>query len=181
MLIWGGCWRILAWVWYLDLDLDLVNGLLYTHDSKFGYLSWFWRFKQHPCSLSPHLGLLRMLEVPDWDLASWSWFRYGYWSLYNHDLNLSSLSWFLRCKEKPCPLSPHLGLLRMLEDPDWGLTTCFWFGYGHWSLVHPCSKFWLFILNLKVQRTTMSFMSWFETLVGVKSYWLGFSIFIRFG
>ena len=27
----------------------------------------FWKVsKEHPCPLSPHLGLWRMLEVPDW-------------------------------------------------------------------------------------------------------------------
>ena len=73
VLTWGfgGCWRFLIGVWHLDLDLDMVNGLWYTHDSNFDSLSWFWRCKEHPCPLSPHLGLLRTLEVPDWRLASW--------------------------------------------------------------------------------------------------------------
>ena len=33
-LIWGfeGCWRFLTGVRHLHLDMDIVNGLLYTHD-----------------------------------------------------------------------------------------------------------------------------------------------------
>ena len=79
VLIWGlgGRWRFLTGVWHQDLDLYMVTGLWYTHDPNFGSLSWFWRCKEHPCPLSPHLGLWRMLEVPDWGLASWSWFGYG--------------------------------------------------------------------------------------------------------
>ena len=50
----------------------------YTHVPNFGYLSWFWKCKEHPCPLSPDLGLWRMLEVPDWGLASWYWFGYSH-------------------------------------------------------------------------------------------------------
>merc|ERR1712081_154200 len=41
VLIWGfgGHWRLLTGVWHLDLDLDLVTGLLYNHDINFGSLS----------------------------------------------------------------------------------------------------------------------------------------------
>ena len=75
------CWRFLTGVWHLDLDLDMVTGLLYTHDLNFGSLSWFWRCKENPCPSSPYLGIWWGLEVPDWGLASWSWFGYGHWSL----------------------------------------------------------------------------------------------------
>ena len=66
-LIWGfrGCWRFPIWVWLLDLDLNMVTGFWHTHDPNFGSLSWFWRCKEHPCPLSPHLGLWRTLDVPD--------------------------------------------------------------------------------------------------------------------
>ena len=56
-----------------------------------------------------------------------------------------SLSWFWRCREHPHPLSPHLGLWRMLEVPDWGLASLLSFGYGQWSLI-KWSEFWLSIL-----------------------------------
>ena len=91
VLIWGfeGRWMFPTGVWHIDLDLDMVTGLWYTHVSSFGSLSWFWKLKEHPCSSSPHLGVLWTLGVPDWDLASWSWFGkveitflYLSWSFY---------------------------------------------------------------------------------------------------
>ena len=112
-------------VWKLELDLDMVIGLWYTHVRIFGSLSWFWRCKEHPWPLSLDLGLWRTLEVPDWGLSSWSWF-----------------------------------------------------GYGYWSLVHPWFEFWLSILILKVQRTSVTFKSWFGALEDAGGYWLEFSILI---
>ena len=142
----------------------MVTGLWYTHDSNFDSLSWFWRCKEHPYPLKRHWGIWRMLDVPDWGLASSSWFGYGPWSLIHIWSKFRSLSWFWSCKEHPCPPSPHIGLWRMLEVPDWSLASLSWFGYGHWFLVHPYSEFWLSILILKVQRTSMSFKSWFGAL-----------------
>ena len=97
---------------------------------------------------------------------------------YTHEPNYRSLFWFWRCKERACPLSPHLGLRRMLEVPDWGLASWSWFGYGHWSLINPWSKFCLFILILKVQRTSMSFKSLFGSLEDAGCSWLRFCILI---
>ena len=57
----------------------------------------------------------------DLDMATGLW--------YSHDLNFWSLSWFWRCKEHPCPLSPDFGLWRTLEVPDLGLSSWSWFGY----------------------------------------------------
>ena len=62
----------------------------------------------------------------------------------------------------------------MLEVPDWGLASWYWFWYGHWSLIYPWSEFWLSILILKVQRISMSFMSWFLALEDAEGSWLGF-------
>ena len=121
----GGHWRFMTGVWNPDIELDLVTGLWYTHIPNFGSLSWFWRCKEHPCPLGPDLGLWRTLEVPDWGLASWSWF-----------------------------------------------------GYGHWSLIYPWSKFWLSISILKVQRTSMSFKSSFWTLEDDGGSWLYFGSLI---
>ena len=112
-------------VWHFVLDLDMVTGLWYTHYQNISSLSWFWRHKENPCPLSPHLGLWRMMEIPDWDLASWSLF-----------------------------------------------------GYDHSSLIYPWSKFWLSILILKVQRTSMSFKSSFGDLEDAAGFWLGFGILI---
>ena len=100
----------------------------------------------------------------------------GVW--YNHDPNFCSLSWFWRCKEHPCPLSPHLGLWRTLEVPGWGLPSWSWFGYGHWSLIYPWSELLLSISILKVQRTSMSIKSSFGALEDAGGSWVGFGIFI---
>ena len=43
-------------------------------------LLWIY-WKVRTSSLSPHMGLWRMLEVPDLGLASWSWFGYGHSAL----------------------------------------------------------------------------------------------------
>ena len=123
VLIWGygGHWRFLTGPLHPDIDSNIVTGLWYTHIPNFGSLSWFWRCKEHPCSLSPDSGL----EVPDWNFVSW-----------------------------------------------------YWFGYGHWSFVHPYSKFWLSILILNVQRSSMSFVSWFVALEDAGVSWLVFGILI---
>ena len=76
----GGHWRFLTEVLHLDLDLNMVTGLSYTQVLNFCSLFWFWRCTEPPCPLSLDLGLWRMLEVPDWGLAHWSWFVYGQWS-----------------------------------------------------------------------------------------------------
>ena len=49
----GGRWMFPTAVWHLDFDLDMVVGLWYTHDPCFGFVSPFWRFKEHICLLSP--------------------------------------------------------------------------------------------------------------------------------
>ena len=97
---------------------------------------------------------------------------------YTNIQNFGSLSWFWMCKEHPCPLSPDLGLWWGLEVPDWGMASWSWFGYGHWSLMHPWSDFWLYILLLKVQRTSMSFKSSFGAMGDAWGSWLGFGILI---
>ena len=102
------------------------------------------------------------------------------WSVVFHTLmiHILALSWFWRCKEPPCHLSPDLGLWRMLEVPHWGLASWYWLGYDHWSLIHPWSKFWLSILILKVQRTSMSFEASFWALEDAGGSWLGLYILI---
>ena len=100
----------------------------------------------------------------------------GLW--YIHVLIFGSLSWFRRCKDHPYHLSPHLGLLGTLEVSDWALAFWLWFGYGHLSLIHQCSKYQLSILILKLQRTSMSFKSSFGALEDAVGSWLGFGIMI---
>ena len=150
----------------------MVTGLWYTHDPNSCSLSWFCRWKEHPCPLSPDFGLWRMLEAPEWGLASSLDLDMvgGLW--YTHNLNVVPLSWFWSSKEYLSPLSTDLVLLRMMEVPDYGLV--FWtkLGYGFWSLIDPHSEFWLSLLILKVKRTTMSFKFWSLALEDAGGSWL---------
>ena len=57
---------------------------------------------------------------------------------------------FENAKNSYVLLDLDLGLWRMVEVPDWILASWFWFGYGHWSLIHPWSKIWLSFSILKV-------------------------------
>ena len=52
VLIWGfgGHWRFLTGVWYLDLYLDMVTGLWYTQDPNFGSIL-ISKVQEHPCPL----------------------------------------------------------------------------------------------------------------------------------
>ena len=75
-------------------------------------------------------------------------------------------------------LKSWLWLWRTLEVPDWGLESWFGFWYGHKSLLHLYSKFWLFFLILKVQRTSISLKSWFWASENCWNPWLGFWILI---
>ena len=132
----------------------MINGLWYIKDPNFGSLSWFWRCKEHPCPLSPHLGLWRMLEVPDWGLVSWSWFGYGYWSLiYLWSENKLSIL-ILKVQITSISFKFWFGALvgaggALLRQPfwswfvyglcsliHWGLASWSWFTYGQWSLIH---------------------------------------------
>ena len=147
----------------------MVNGL------RIIFLSWFWWCKEHPCPLSPHLGLWRTLEVPDWGLAYWSWFEYGHWLLIHPlwEFWLSNL--ILKVERMSMSFNSWF---RDLEDAG-----ASWPGFGLiwiWllSLICPCSEFWLFILVLKVQRTSISFISWFGALEDAGGSWLGFDILI---
>ena len=69
VLIWGfgGHWRLLIVVWDLDLDLDMVTGLWYTHVLIFGSLSYLEGAKNIHVL---YFGVWRKLQIPDWGLAS---------------------------------------------------------------------------------------------------------------
>ena len=132
---------------------------------------------------------IHVLWVPNWGFGGGWRFLTGVWHLdldcdmvtglrYTYIPNFGSLIHFWRCKEHLCPSSPDLRLWRTLEVPDRGLASWSWFGYGHWSLIHPFSKFLLSILILKVQRTSMSFKSSFGALEDSGGFWLGYGILI---
>ena len=76
------------------------------------------------------------------------------------------------------PLSPHCGHWWRLEAPDGGFASWSLFWYDHWSLIHPYYEDCLSIFILKVQRTSLSFMSWFWALEDAGGSWLGFGSLI---
>ena len=65
----------------------------------------------------------------------------------------------------------HLMFLTRVLDLDFD-------SIGHWSLIHPSSGFWLFILIIKLHRTSLSFkfLSGLWRMLG--GSWLGFSILV---
>ena len=65
----------------------------------------------------------------------------------------------------------------MQQVPDWGFCILILI-QGHRSLIHPFSEFWLYILILKEQRTSLSLRSWFGSLENAGGSWLGFGILI---
>ena len=112
----------------------MVPGLWYTLDKNFGSLSRLLRCKEHPCPLSRDLGFWRTWEVPEWDLASWSLFWYGQWSLVHPGSKFWLSILILKLQRTSISLKSWLEPLRILEVPDWGLESWSWFGYGHLSL-----------------------------------------------
>ena len=152
-------------------NISVLHGLVVALENAEGS----WLGKGHPSPLSPYMGLgvwWRFLtEVChldlDLDIVTGLW--------YNHGPNCGSLSWFGSCKELTCPLSLDLGVWRMLEVSGWDLESWSSVGFDHWCLVNPCSNFWLFILIIKVQRTSMFLKSWFWTTMEV-SDWGSFGI-----
>ena len=132
---------------------------------------------------------ISFLQVLIWGFGGRWRFLTGVWHLdlgldmvtrlwYIYDSNFGSLSWCWRWKEHPNPSRPDLELLRMPLVPDWCLESWSRFGNGHWSLIHPWSKYRFSILILKVQRTSMSLKSWFGALEGAGGSWLEFDILI---
>ena len=72
---------------------------------------------------------------------------------------------YLRLAQKTSAFIMYSGCLKLAQRSsaikysvvsDLSLEKLSWFGYSHWSLICPCSKFWLPILILKFQRTLMS-------------------------
>ena len=105
--------------------------------------------------------------------SSKSWFgAVGSW------LSFGILILILKVQRTFMSFKSWFRLWRMLNIPDLGYASWSWFRYGQWSLIHQWSDFWLSVLILKVQRTSMSFKSWFGPLEDAGGSWLGFGIFI---
>ena len=114
-----------------------------------------------------------MPEVPERSLGSWSWFEYGQQSFLHTGSRFWLYIFILKVQRTSRSIKSSFRALEDTGGPDWGLASWFWFGYGHWSLIHPCSEFFLSVLILKVQRTSRSIKSWYAILVGVRGSWLG--------
>ena len=118
--------------WSLDLDLDMITSIWYTHVQNFCCLHWIWRFKEYQYSLCPNSGLgghwkfLTVVWNYDLDMDKVTGL------LYNHFLTYKCL-WlycFWRDKEYSCHLSTGLGYWRFLNcvkklDIDFDIFTDF--------------------------------------------------------
>ena len=161
-----------SWSWF-----GYMTGPWYTHVPNFGSLSWFWRCKEHPCPLRTLSGLWRMLEVPDWDFASWHWFGYGPWFL----VHPYSEFWLYLDFKGANNIHVLLVMIGALEDDE-----CSWSEFcilrriWIWSLVFDTTMIRILALYLvlKVQKTSMSFKSSFVALEDAGGSWLGFCILI---
>ena len=77
----------------------------------------------------------------------------------------------------PCIMPFRIIYIRMIFI--WGINS-YSYSYSHWSLIHKCFEFLLSILILNVQRTSISFKSWFEEWEFAGSVWLRFGILTFF-
>ena len=121
---------------------------------------------------------LRVLEVPDWCLASWSWFGYGHWSL----VQLYSKFWLsiLISKVQRTSMS-FKSSFGALEDAGgsllvFGILILIWI----WSLVFATTMIQSFALYLDFEgaKNIMFFKSSFGVLEDAGGSWPGFGIFI---
>ena len=161
ILIWDFSywWRFLTGVWHLYCDLDIITSLWYTHIQILDSLSFLWRCKEHSCPLSPDLGLWRMLEVPDWCLASWSWFGYGHefliglllymvnqWSLIHPWSKFRFSILILNVQRAFMSFKSSFGTLKDAEGSwcGFGILILFWIG----SLVFDTPMIWILALYL---------------------------------
>ena len=118
------------------------------------------------------------MNVLEGGLASWSWFQYGHYSIIHPCLKFWFSIFIFKVQRTSMSFKSWFGFWWGLKVPDWGLPSWSWFRYGHLSLIHPWPKFCLSILILRVQRSSMSFKSWFVALEDTGGSWLGFGILI---
>ena len=129
----------------------MATDLWYNQYLNFGSVSLFWGCKEYQFPLSPLLWLWRMLEVPDWGLALWSWFGYGQWSF----IQPWSKFWFsvliLKVKRTSMSFKSSFGAL---EDAggSWlrfGILIFLWI----WSLVFDRTMIRILALYLDFEST----------------------------
>ena len=118
----------------------------------------------------------RILDVPDWGLHVDLDLKHVIGLRFTHNLNFGPLSNCESANDIHVFLVLNLRLWRLLEVYDPDLVSCSWLFPCFWYI--NSSKFWLSILIFKVQRTYMSFRSWFGALVGAGCSWLGFRIMV---
>ena len=80
---------------------------------------------------------------------------------YTHLPNLWHSILILRVKGTFMSFKSWFGALVGAGSSSLGFGILILIWYGHWHLIHLYCEFWLSILFLKVQRTCMTFKSWF--------------------
>ena len=155
----------------------MVTGLLFTYIPNFGPLSWIWRCKEHPCPFSPDLENWRTLEVPDWGLVSSSWFWYGHLSLIHQWSGFSFYILIFKVQRTSTSLKSWFVAMEDTGGSWPGFLILFLISI--WSFVFDTQifEFWLFLLILKVCRSSMSFNCWFVALQDPGGSWLFSALF----
>ena len=147
------CWRLLIGVWHLDFELDMVNEFWYTQVPNCGSLSWFWRWKDHPCPLRSWFGALEDAGGP--------WLRFGIMILFWiwSPIFDTTMFWILvlypdfeGAKNIHVLLDPDLILWRMLEVPDKSLASWFLIWIGSLVVDTPMFQILAVYLNLEVAK-----------------------------
>ena len=119
-----------------------------------------------------------MLKVSYWGLGHWSWFWHSLWYLIQPRPKFWLSISILKMPRTSMSFKSTFGAL---EDPGGsrlgvGISILIWI----WSLVFdiPMFRILAFYPDLKVQRTSMSFKSWFWSLKDARCSWLGLRILI---
>ena len=142
---WGFIILILIWIWSLIFDTPMFQILALYLD--------FEGVKNTHVLLDLDLGLLRMLEVSDWGLASWFWLGYGHWFLIQPQSKFWLSTLILKVQRTSMSFKSSFGAL---EDAGGS-----WLGFGIliliwiWSLVFdtPMIRILAFYLDFEGAKT----------------------------
>ena len=137
----------------------MVIGLWHTYDSNFSSLSLFWVCKEHPYPLSPDLGFWRILEAPDWGLASWSLFGNGHWSLISPWSKFWLSIFILKVQRTSMSFKSSFGALEDAEGSWLGFSILIfiwiWSWVSDWALAFGLGSYfwlWLWFLLSRVKK-----------------------------